>query len=114
MARPGRKPGIPKTGGRQKGTPNKSRKELRDIIDAELQPNELVRVLAGIVRNTASPEPARISAVKELWDRRYGKAPQAITGANGGPLAIVGALGTMTDEQVQELIAQLGGDAGGE
>ena len=103
-----------KTGGRTKGTPNKARKELRDIIDAELEPNELVRVLAGILRNNAAPEPARISAVRELWDRRYGKAPQAITGANGGPFAMVSAIGQLPEDQLQELISQLGGDAGDE
>ena len=31
-----------------------------------------------------------IQAIRELHDRVYGKAPQAITGAEGGPIEIVG------------------------
>ena len=32
--------------------------------------------------------PARISAAEKILDRRHGKAPQAITGEDGGPLSI--------------------------
>jgi hypothetical protein len=36
MAKPGRKPGTPKTGGRQKGTANKLTDETRELIERTL------------------------------------------------------------------------------
>jgi len=41
----------------------------------------------------SDPDPkVRVAALKEFFDRRYGKAPQAITGENGNPLRLeVGA-----------------------
>ena len=39
-----------------------------------------------------------MTAIKELGDRLDGKAPQAITGADGGPLVIIQA--TSHDESV--------------
>lgn len=41
--------------------------------------------LAHLIDN-AENEQAQISACKEILDRAYGKAPQAITGEDGGPL----------------------------
>lgn len=108
MPRGGKRPGA----GRKHGSKTKSTLELKDLIDSVVEPKDLITGLSSIAKSTEAPPAARVAAYKELMDRRYGKAPQAITGANGGPLAIVGALGTMTDEQVDELIAQLGGDAG--
>src|SRR5690348_5323708 len=100
-----RKAGTPKTGGRQKGARNKATAELRDIIDSQMKPKELVQVLRDVAKDTEAPHAARVGAVRELWDRRYGKAPQAITGADGGPLSVIAALGKATDEQLEEVIA---------
>lgn len=100
--------------GRKKGQRNKGTQEVRDLIDSNVDLTQMVLTLKAIALDINAAPAARAVAANSLLDRRYGKAPQAITGANGGPLAIVGALGTMTDDQVQELIAQLGGDAGDE
>jgi hypothetical protein len=72
-----------KTGGRTAGTPNKTTAEIRDVArqhaDAALA--ELARILTNSVSDTA-----RIAAARELLDRAYGKAPQAMTGEGGeGP-----------------------------
>jgi hypothetical protein len=109
MPRGGKRSGA----GRPSKAKSKVTKDLQAIIDSVVDPRELIVGLHSIAASVETPQAARVAAYKELMDRRYGKAPQAITGANGGPVAIVGALGTMTDEQVQELIAQLGGDADG-
>lgn len=107
MPRGGKRDGA----GRKHGSKTKATKELKDIIDGVTDPTALISGLHSIAKDLGAPPAARVTAYKELLDRRYGKAPQAITGANGGPLAIVGALGTMTEAQIEELIAQLGGDA---
>ncbi len=110
MPRGGKRPGA----GRKHGSKTKATVELKALIDTVVEPKDMIAGLNRIAANVEAPPAARVAAYKELLDRRFGKAPQAITGANGGPLAIVGALGSMTDEQVDELIAQLGGDAGDE
>ena len=96
-----------KTGGRVAGTRNKTTRELKEIIDSVIEPKSLVIGLTKIAGDVEAPPAARVAAYKELLDRRYGKAPQAITGADGGPLAIVAAMGKATDEQLEELIAQM-------
>lgn len=100
--------------GRKKGQRNKGTQQVRDLIDSNVDLTQMVITLRDIAKDVGAPPAARAVAANSLLDRRFGKAPQAITGANGGPLAIVGALGSMSDEQVDELIAQLGGDAGDE
>lgn len=81
----GRPKGIPKTGGRQKGTLNKSTAEVKVIAGkhGEAAIKELARLALK-----AESETARIQAIRELLDRAYGKAPQAITGEDGGPMTI--------------------------
>lgn len=98
--------------GRKKGQRNKGTQEVRDLIDSNVDLTKMVVTLRDIAMDVGAPPAARAVAANSILDRRYGKAPQAITGANGGPLAIVGALGTMNEDQIEELIAQLGGDAG--
>jgi hypothetical protein len=41
-----------------------------------------LRVLCGIAQNSQS-DSARVAAVALIWDRGWGKAPQAHTGENG-------------------------------
>lgn len=75
-----------KAGGRTKGTPNKATAEIKALArehtkDAML---ELVRLA-----KEAQSEQARVSAIKEIFDRGYGKAPQAVTGEEGeGPVVV--------------------------
>lgn len=65
-----------KTGGRQKGTPNKVTADVKEI--AQAYGEEAVKALVEIVRDGEAPHAARVSAVKELLDRGYGKAKQAV------------------------------------
>jgi hypothetical protein len=78
----GSKPGE-RRGGRQAGTPNKSTAEIKALAQkyGPLALKELARLL-----RKAESEQARVAAAKELLDRAYGKAPQAITGDEGGPI----------------------------
>ncbi len=47
-----------------------------------------VNTLAGIMREKGAPHAARVSAAQALLDRGWGKAVQAISGPEGGPLQI--------------------------
>lgn len=74
----GRKPGTPKTGGRKKGTPNKATADVKALARqyAPAALKELARLSIE-----AESEQARVSACREILDRAYGKAPQAIEGS---------------------------------
>lgn len=61
----GRKPGKPKTGGRQKGTPNKVTAEFRDTVRKLLEDNAdnvgrwLALVAEGDGTDSGKPDPAK-------------------------------------------------------
>jgi len=82
--------GAPKTGGRMKGTPNKATADIRDIA-RRYSPGAMAEL--GRLATSAESEQARVSAIKEILDRAYGKAPQAITNGEDGPFQIVIAAG---------------------
>jgi len=44
---------------------------------------ETVRIVAGIVRAKETRDSDRLTGIAMLWDRGWGKAPQAHTGENG-------------------------------
>ena len=48
-----------------------------------------INVLAGIMNEPEAPHAARVAAANSLLDRGWGKAPQAITGEDGGALKII-------------------------
>lgn len=80
MARPGRKPGTPKTGGRKAGVPNKATADIKALAQ-EHGPavfNELVKI--ALEGDTPA---SRVSAIKEVLDRGYGKPAQPVS--HGGP-----------------------------
>lgn len=64
-----------KTGGRQKGTPNKVTADIKAL--AQNYAAEAISALATILA-TSDNDSARISAAKELLDRGYGRAQQAV------------------------------------
>lgn len=69
---------VPKgtrVGGRQKGTPNKSTADIKAL--AQNYTDAALKELARLATKAES-ETARVSAIKELFDRAYGKATQAI------------------------------------
>ena len=45
--------------------------------------NETVQIIAGIARAEETPPAVRVSAIAMLWDRGWGKAPQARTDEDG-------------------------------
>lgn len=83
MARP---KGLPKTGGRVAGVPNKITADVKEL--ARMYGADAVQVLAEIMRGPDQPPQARVAAAKELLDRGYGKAmqPSELTGRDGAPL----------------------------
>lgn len=74
-----------KKGGRPKGysaiQAEKAREVLVKMVTDEIEPIGLKLIEEGKKGN--------IQAIKELFDRAFGKAPQALTGADGGVLKIV-------------------------
>ncbi len=81
----GRKKGTEKTGGRRKGTPNKSTVQVRAY--AQEFGEDAISILADLMYH-ADDDRLRVSAAKEILDRGYGKAPQAMafTGRDSDPI----------------------------
>lgn len=65
----------PKTGGRAKGTPNKATAEIKAL--ARLHAEKAMKELARLALNAES-EAARVAAIKELFDRGFGKPAQSV------------------------------------
>lgn len=84
MARP---KGLPKTGGRVAGVPNKITADVKEL--ARMYGADAVDVLAEIMKDAGQPPAARVAAAKELMDRGFGKAvqPTELSGKNGAALA---------------------------
>lgn len=64
-----------KTGGRTKGVPNKATADIKALamVHAEKAMIELARLATA-----AESEAARVAAIKELFDRGFGKAKQSL------------------------------------
>ncbi len=77
-----------KTGGRQKGTPNKITADLKKLASAH-GPEAIKAILA--LAKTAENETTRLAAWRELLDRGYGKPAQfsEIGSKGGAPLTLV-------------------------
>jgi len=82
MAGKGSPKGV-KQGGRKPGTPNKATSEIKTL--ARTYSAEAMAEL-GRLATEAESEQARVAAIKELFDRGYGKATQLIGGDNDNPL----------------------------
>ena len=48
-----------------------------------------IKVLAGIVSQQAVPAAARVSAAQALLDRGWGRAPQVLSGEDGGGIQVI-------------------------
>lgn len=78
-----------KTGGRQKGTPNKATADIKAL--ARMHGPAVIAELARMSGVTDAPgaqtEAARIAALRELLDRGYGRATLPIAGdGDGSPI----------------------------
>ncbi len=81
--RGGSKPGE-RRGGRQKGTPNKVGGEIREVAKA-MTPKATKRLEKLLESDN---ETVAMAAIKEVYDRAYGKSAQPHTGEGGeGPVA---------------------------
>lgn len=78
--------GQPKTGGRKPGVPNYATRELREI--AQRYTEQAIDTLVSIMGH-GEAESARIMAARELLDRGYGKAPQAVIGDPNMPMHLI-------------------------
>lgn len=84
--RPGRPKGLPKPpgSGRQKNTPNKVTRDIREAAS-----KHGTKALAALVRLLDSPDPKIVAtAAREVLDRAYGRpmTPSEISGPDGKPL----------------------------
>lgn len=70
-----------KTGGRQKGSLNKATKDIKEL--ARTLAPEATKRLQELVRS--DNESVALGAVKEIYDRAYGKATQPIAGDDDLP-----------------------------
>lgn len=84
-ARGGARPGA----GRKPGSVNKSTADIKAL--AQDYGAEALETLAKLMRGTKTPAAARVAAAKELIDRGYGKATQAVelTGKDAGPVETI-------------------------
>ena len=75
MAR-GSQPGE-RRGGRQKGTPNKATADIKALAQ-----QYAASAMTGLARlaTEAESEAARVAAIKELFDRGFGKSKQPLVG----------------------------------
>lgn len=84
MAR-GSKPGE-RRGGRKKGSLNKATADIKAL--AQTYTSEAMERLAAVMRSSDS-DAARVAAIKEIFERGHGKAPQPQTGEGGtGPIKL--------------------------
>jgi hypothetical protein len=83
MARGGARPGA----GRPKDSKEKQTlvKEQALLALRELVLKEITPIAEALITKAKTGD---IPAIKELFDRAFGKAPQAITGEDGGALII--------------------------
>lgn len=64
-----------KTGGRSKGTPNKATADIKAL--AQVHAATAMTELARLATKSDS-DAARVAAIKELFDRGFGKARQSV------------------------------------
>lgn len=99
----GSKPGE-RRGGRKKGTPNKATADIRDVMKTytPAAAKELARLAVE-----AESEAARVSAIKEIFDRAYGRATQLIGSDPQNPLpaATVLPVAVLSESTLREIAA---------
>ena len=67
--------GHPKTGGRKRGVPNKATAEIKAL--AQEHGPKMIKKLVALTGS--KDERTQIAAIRELLDRGYGRAAQAVT-----------------------------------
>jgi hypothetical protein len=125
--RKGRKPGTPKTGGRQKGTTNKVGADVRAArakAAAIVEPTakeigeRALRTLAKIMDDERAPHASRVTAAIHLSERAFGKAKQALDVSMVKPVYVISDHPLTADEWAKQYadtdsVEPTGGSAGG-
>lgn len=85
MARGGKRQGA----GRPAGSRTKAKAELQALAQNYTEAGLIA--LVGIMNDQDTPAAARVSAIKEIFDRGHGKAPQALehSGPDGKDMSFV-------------------------
>lgn len=65
-----------KTGGRQKGVPNKATADIRDA--AREYTAQALQTLVDVMSDAKQPGPARVAASNAILDRGFGKPTQPL------------------------------------
>ena len=78
--------GTQKSGGRAKGTPNKTGADVRAMARAFTK--DAIDTLAEIMLDDEAPQQARAMAADKLLDRGWGKSAQTIAGDPENPLQL--------------------------
>lgn len=99
----GRPKGLPKTGGRKIGTPNKATSDIKAL--AQQYSEEAVNSLVEIMRDGSAPHASRVAAAKDILDRGHGKATQPIAGDADRPP--VGVVPSLTCEEFEAITRKL-------
>ena len=73
-----------KKAGRKKGEATILREKAKDYLARRLE-EEIAPIADKLIEKASKGD---VPAIKELFDRAWGKAPQAITGSEGGALII--------------------------
>ena len=81
LKKPGKKKGTEKTGGRTKGTPNKSTAEIKELIRSTVDFEKLIKKLAAL------SESGSIPASRILFEYAYGRSVQLKAEAFDGEYA---------------------------
>lgn len=102
----GRKPGGPKSGGRQKGTPNKATASIRDA--ARAFSDKALATLAKVMDDAEAAPAARVSAANSILDRAHGKPMQAFehSGPDGGPVTHTAMTADEFEERARKVAAE--------
>ena len=107
----GRPKGLPRTGGRQPGTPNRATREIREIAQ-EFGPAAVRQLakLAGLLpagKGAAESEQARVTACNSILDRAYGKAAQAVQHSGSVGTYDAAKLADLSDQELNAFEAIL-------
>jgi hypothetical protein len=105
-----RQKGTPKTGGRKKGSVNLASAEFKDVLRNEVP--KALEVLKELLQSDS--EQIQLAAAREIFDRVYGKAAQAIevSGKDGADLKHVTEVVVRSRQEAEKVLAQLGSKNG--
>lgn len=91
-----------KTGGRKKGTPNKTTSEVMQY--ARQYTEDAITALVNVLKSDESPPQAKVSAANALLDRAYGKPSQHVKNEAVEPTPIDSIdFESLTDEQLKTI-----------